>query len=306
MQKQCTIRDNFELVGIEPFGGQKVMVKFSPSKEDSGIVFYTASGSVRAEIASASQYMCSLLLCNGAAAVIHPEHLLATLYAYGIDNAQVELERMPSRHFRTMQKLGLATSIEALPNFDGKTLELCRRLDYNIREQNVNRKILRCGHQLGELEKDKLIAIPINYPGLTIQATTDYRLFGEQTVSIEVDPKTYKKEIAESRPYVKHFSFCPSWMLRLGASLANPSFGLGHGFEEDNVLLPDNGRNGSNQIYRNYASGDEVTRHTIMDRLGALALLPGRLEGMRIVTKFSGHRNDIKRLAEMLPQMISV
>ena len=92
---QSTIKNKFELVGYEPYGGNIVKVGFYPADSDTGIVFSTKKGSIVASLDHASQYKSSVLLRDGDLGVLHVEHLLATLYAYGVDNLRVNVERQP-------------------------------------------------------------------------------------------------------------------------------------------------------------------------------------------------------------------
>ncbi|MBU0615573.1 MAG: UDP-3-O-acyl-N-acetylglucosamine deacetylase [Nanoarchaeota archaeon] len=291
---QYTIKREFELVGQEPYGGNNVKVHFLPAGPDSGIVFTTKDGNVSASLGNASQYKFSVLLKEGAAGVLHVEHLLATLYAYGIDNLRVNIERQPSRSFSLLEYMGASAFCEVVPNFEGKTYGLCEKLDDNAEQQDASRTVLTLDRQVGDLAKDRLTFEPFREHGLYIEATTDYPILGRQIVGINLDSETYKKEIARSRPYAKHVAKLPSQLLSLLAAIANPSFGIGHGFDPDtNVLLPIYLQKDMKRGQSLYPEGDEPARHTIMDRLGALALLPGRLDGVKVTARFSGHANDI-------------
>ncbi len=301
MANQNTIKNEFELWGIEPYGGNRVRVTISPAEEDSGIVFSTSKGDLKAELSKASQYKSAILLADENNEVLHIEHLLATLFAYGIDNARVSLEREASRSYRWLDSMGFATDIDVVPNFEGETYGLCEKLDGNLQEQESPRNLLTFDQTIGDLESDRITIEDNVNSGLIVAATTRYPILGEQSLSIQVDGKTYKEEIARSRPYSKHLKRLPVWVRSCAAAIMNPSFGLGHGFDpEENVLLPIRNKGDLYRARRHYAAGDEPVRHTIMDRLGALALLPGRLEDVKVTAQFSGHANDIAFLSHAL------
>ncbi|MFC1768947.1 UDP-3-O-acyl-N-acetylglucosamine deacetylase [Nanoarchaeota archaeon] len=304
MRKQATIKNPFELIGSEPFGGNIVRARFSPAEPDTGIVFETFDGEIEAKLKYASEYKCSVLLRNGNAGVLHPEHLLATLLAYGVDNLRIDLERDPSFSFRILEILGMTTDLAVVPNFDGKTYGLCEKLDDNIEEQDRPKKLLTLDRKVGVLEEDKLTFEPWRGRGLYIEATTDYPILGEQTLGINVDAETYKREIARSRPYSKHIVNVPLRILSMGAAIANPSFGIGHGFDpEENVMFPVKSEEELHKAREIYPIGDEPARHTIMDRLGAITLLHGSLDGVKVSVKYSGHANDVEMLRRVTPYL---
>lgn len=101
MHYQHTLRVPIEYEGTEFYGGQKVRVNISPLEEDHGIIFETKKGQVKADIHRARQSRSSVLLEDKGVGVLHVEHMLATLFAYGIDNALVRLDRVPSRSYKS-------------------------------------------------------------------------------------------------------------------------------------------------------------------------------------------------------------
>jgi len=299
---QFTLERPFELTGIEPYGGNSVRVGFSSLPLDSGVIFRTKAGYIPADIHLASQYRSSVLLKNKGAGILHVEHLLATLYSYGVDNALIEVKRVPSKSFSFLDKLGLATDLEVIPNFEGKTYELCRNLEQNLRELDKPRKLLGLERRFGDLDKERLVFEPRQEEGMTITAVTKYPVLGEQVLRIRLNAENYREQISKSRPYSKHGTGLPISLASAIATVANLDFGFGHGFDETNVLLPVQNKTDA-QKRTLYPQFDEPVRHTIMDRLGSIALLPGRLDSMNITAKFSGHANDIKILKNLLKHL---
>lgn len=294
MQLQNTLRNEIRLMGIEPYGGNLVMITIKPAEEDVGILFQTPNGDIQAKLNYASESRSSILLDNGRTQVINVEHILATLYAYGIDNALIELKRMKSKSFELLEGFGLATKVEVVPVFGQRERTLCDRIEeVGLEQQTRERSLLGIAQPAF---KNKLYFSPIAR-GLVITATTNYKIPGKQEFTAEITPQTYKDRLSKSRPYAKHV---PVWMsTKLAsaiASLANPSFGIGHGYENTNVFLP---VRTANEWYQQEIYPAEIARHTIVDRLGALALLDGRLEGVRVIARFSGHANDLIILREM-------
>ncbi|MBI2558858.1 UDP-3-O-acyl-N-acetylglucosamine deacetylase [Candidatus Woesearchaeota archaeon] len=297
MSLQNTIKTSVHLTGIEYYGGNYVETVIKPAEENTGIIFRTKNGNIKAKLDYAAQSRSSILLNNGRVQILNVEHILATLYAYGIDNALIEIKRTPSKSFRLLSELGLTTGIEVVPTFEDREKTLCDKLDgAGIEQQRTERKELRINKPV---YTEKLSFEPIN-SGLILVATTNYPIPGEQTVAIQITPQSYRDELSRSRPYAKH---APVWLpKRLVSAIAAvmfPSFGIGHGFDSSKVFLPVKNKEEWYKTQR-YPDGDEIARHTMVDRLGALALLNGRLEGVRVLARYSGHENDLRVLRELI------
>ena len=145
--------------------------------------------------------------------------------------------------------------------------------------------------------------IPDN-EALYMHATTRYNPIGFQAVEFKIDSQTYKTELAGARRYAEHLKI-PMKILGKKVSFAigsaaalvlYPSFGIGHGFNFDNIFIP---VSTVDEWREQEQYPEEIARHTIVDRLGAIALLDGRLEGVECYMKFSNHSNDIKVLKEL-------
>ena len=297
MSLQNTIRKEFTLVGIERLGGNLVELNFKPAMDDTGIIFQTQWGDIKARLEYALPSTNSILLRNESVSVLNVEHVLATLFAYEIDNVVIGVNRKPSRSFRLLKELGLATKVEVIPYFEECEKTLCDKLDeVGIKQQEKVRKVLKLDKPL---YTDRLSFEPIE-EGLVIVAITDYSIPGTQILELRVNPILYRDEVSRSRPYAKQVPvWMPQKLASIIASFVYPTYGIGHGFANSTLLMPVRTRD---EWYRSqlYPKGDEITRHTILDRLGALALLDGKLEGVRVIAQYSGHANDIRVLKEMM------
>lgn len=294
MQLQQTLRNPVTCTGTEFYGGNQVRIDIAPADENTGILFQTKRGDVKATLQNARQSRSAILLQQGRARVLHVEHFLATLFAYGIDNATVKLTRIPTRSFSALERLGLATGVEIVPVSHNREIALCEKIEeMGVTQQSEERHLWTIG---GVIETAKLNFYPrIN--GLVMRAKTDYPGIGEQTIEFEITPQMYKDHLAGSRMYVKHApSWAPKWLAGSIASLMNPTFGIGHGFTENTIFLPTKDPNVWRARERYKA---EIARHTIVDRLGAIALFGARLEGALVESYRSGHRNDIETLRQL-------
>ena len=124
MSLQQTLKRKISYFGREFYGGNNVEVVVEPADENTGIVFLTTKGEVKADIRNARQSRSSIMLQSGNAKIIHVEHFLATLYAYGIDNAFVSARRIPSRSYRLLKALNIATDIDVIPTCSDRELTL--------------------------------------------------------------------------------------------------------------------------------------------------------------------------------------
>lgn len=293
---QHTLKKDIAYEGVTLLGGCPVEVRISPTNANRGITFFTPTGSVHADLRSASSYKrYSILLEDQSRGgrVLQPEHFLATLFAYGIDNADVTLRRRPTRSYNLMKALGLATDIELIPVFDDRELSLCKKIEEaGLEKQDVPRRHIYVNGKVGTA---KLFFEPREQGGLEIEAETDYLLPGREALTVEIAPENYRDQLAASRMSSKVYRpWMPDWAARAIVSFWNPAFGIGTGFSRKTVFLPTRTKEEWHQQDR-YGYG-ELARHTIVDRLGAIALLDGRLDSTYVRARFSSHRNDLETL----------
>ena len=311
-QFQRTLVSHVKITGKEPYGGCEVNVVFYPAVADTGVVFVNGDYAhvpvfpshqqltpknlenlltVRASLPHARAAYSSIMLVDGPMKIVGVEHLLATLYAMGIDNVVVDVSRVtPPRHW--LQDFGIQT-MAVLPLFPDRELSYINALlSTGVRIiDGAYRKRVSAGYDIHDEDMTLDKYLFINYhegSGLVIEAKTQYPELGTQEVRVPITPLSYLTELAEARPYAKHLlPWMPRWITEKAASLANLRFGYGHGFSEENLILPNNGW--TEQL----RYPDEIARHTIVDRLGALALLGVRFDHVGVQTYRSGHQHDL-------------
>ncbi|MBW3011233.1 UDP-3-O-acyl-N-acetylglucosamine deacetylase [Candidatus Woesearchaeota archaeon] len=258
------------------------------------------------------------------AEIINVEHVLATLYAYGVDNVDIQVKKVHSKNngtysdniayytWKAAKNMGYDIP-EVFPNRPQEEYTLSCKLREESKapvEQEAERKIIRITEAF-ETEKlsfypmcpDNLRVDPYSKTDLVMCATTVYDPVGEQKFECAVNPEVYHKHLSEARRYAHHIIFLMKYMpekvaYSVASFLANfayPSFGIGHGFHTENVFLP---RRTADSWFAQEKFPAEVARHTIVDRLGAIALLGARLQGIRCIMKFSNHENDVNVLKE--------
>ena len=248
--KQTTLRDHIAVSGIGVHSGSPVTLTLHPADDDTGIVFHrvTADGTTEREIradvraVTATEFATVLgdakgPLCSTA------EHLLAALRGLHVDNVVVEIDgpEVP------IMDGSAAAFVEALDQAGLTTRALPRRYIEVLKPVRVSKDGAH-----GELR-------PYEH-GFRVEAEIefDHPLIGKQALSLDIEPDTFRREIARARTFGFMKDVAKLWSAgyALGASFANTLV-----VTEDRVLNPEGLR-----------FTDEFVRHKILDAIGDLAL----------------------------------
>jgi len=248
--KQTTLRHPVAVSGIGVHSGLPVTLTLHPAADDAGIVFQriAADGSIEREIradlraVTATEFATVLgdakgPLCSTA------EHLLAALRGLYVDNVVVEIDgpEVP------IMDGSAAAFVDAIDQAGLTARALPRRYIEVIKPVSVSKD-----GACGELR-------PYQH-GFRVEAEIDFDhpLIGQQALSLDIEPDTFRREIARART----FGF-----MRDVSKLWSAGYALGASFEntlvvsEDRVLNPDGLR-----------FADEFVRHKVLDAIGDLAL----------------------------------
>ncbi len=295
MQYQRTLEHGICVEGVDLPSGNPSRVHISPAGPNTGIVFSTQEEKIRAILDNAyatTLPIKTLILQGENDRIAFPEHLLPQLSAYGIDNAFVEIEKTPSLTSRLFYYIpfGSAKHTHFVPEIKGG---LCGKLEGNVKEQDEPRKILRLKRPI---LTPYLMICPIGNENIEIHASTRYKLAGgnliEQERELVVSPEAMK-EISIARSYCGTFRWAPRWLTKSVACFFYLSHGFGNGNDSSNVFYPA----ATEKEWRGQElMPAELACHAIMDRRGELALLPGRVQGVRVVCKFAGHKHVVDTL----------
>lgn len=132
LDKQATLAASFEVAGIGLHGGREARVKVSPLPAESGIRFKrTKAGHAECVISATwqnreSAYLCTALKIDETSKLRTIEHLMASLAAFAVDNALIEVEG------------------DELPIFDGSAVRWCHNiLGVGLREQDAPRRYIK-------------------------------------------------------------------------------------------------------------------------------------------------------------------
>src|SRR5690242_9709433 len=248
--KQTTLRHPVAVSGIGVHSGLPVTLTLHPADDDSGIVFQrigpngTVEREIRADVRAVTATEFATVLGDAKGPLCSTaEHLLAALRGLYVDNVLIEIDgpEVP------IMDGSAAEFVDALDQAGLTTRALPRRYIEVIKPVRVARD-----HAFGELR-------PYSN-GFRVEAEIefDHPLIGKQALALDIEPKTFRNEIARART----FGF-----MKDVAKLWSAGYALGASFEntlvvsEDRVLNPEGLR-----------FADEFVRHKVLDAVGDLAL----------------------------------
>ncbi len=282
---QKTLSKEISFLGNALHTGEVVKVKLIPSAENTGIVFVREDLD-NAEIPALVKYVNrtdrQTILQNGEASVGTVEHLMASLYALGIDNLRVELNG------------------SEVPILDGSAAPLVDLiLEAGIEEQSVEKNfyVLEETFTFKDEDGSEIMALPSEE--FEVSALIDYgsSVLGPQHAHLD-KMVNFRDEIASART----FSFLRELEPLLDAGLIKggdlnnaivyvdqdiaPSTldKLKTAFGRDDVEVTQRGT--LNNI--NLRFSNEAARHKLLDVVGDMALL-GRPLKARIIATKPGH-----------------
>ncbi len=273
--KQTTIRSRVDMTGLGVHGGKPVAISLHPANADTGIAFLRTgleggrSRRLRAEWSGVGATELCTVLGDEAGSVSTIEHLMAALYALGIDNALVEIDG------------------PEVPIMDGSSEPFLDAIEKaGIVRFNAPRRYVRVLRPV-RIEQGRGWAELLPYDrGFRLEVEIDFPtpLIGRQKKVFELDARGFRRELARARTFgfmkdVEHL-----WKngFALGASLDN-TVALG----DDRILNPEGLR-----------YPDEFVRHKTLDAVGDLSLAGGPLLA-HYRSYCGGHRMNVSILAEL-------
>ena len=271
MPKQTTIRKVVTYTDIGLHSGISVILRLMPACDDIGIVFrrtdLAGTPCISALATNVTDTIRATTLQVESAKVFTVEHILAALYALGIDNCIVEL-----------------SSAEA-PVGDGSAVPFVRLIeDAGILELTENRREFAVAEPIKIQNQERSIEI-FPHDGLRITFTSQnpHPKLGTQVFDIEITPESFKAQIANARTvgFLWEVEALKAKGLALGGSL-------------ENAVVYDDVTNLTPLRYP-----DELVRHKVLDVLGDLALVGRPLKG-HIIAIQSGHSLNVMLAKKIL------
>ena len=271
MPNQTTIQHPVETSGIGLHTAVKSNLRLMPAPADTGIVFrrtdldnfeIEAHGRNVARVSYATSLMKKGVLLSTT------EHLLAALYASGLDNVYVDID-----------------AIE-VPILDGSSQPFVEMLERaGIRRLRRQRRYLKVLRPLEIAEGDRRIGI---YPAwdFTVNCLVDYAhpCIGRQQIEMHVNRESFQGRLARART----FGFLDEVERLRAVDLIR-----GGSLENAIVLTRDGILNGELRY------PDEFGRHKTLDLIGDLALI-GRPLLARVVAHKAGHALHTQLVSRLL------
>lgn len=273
MAAQQTLKREVKALGIGLHSGCLIEMRLKPSAPNSGIRFVRTDlngASVKARISDVdfSALQLATTLKNRVATVQTTEHLMAAMYAKGVDNAVVEI------------------SGSEVPIMDGSAAPFLYLIEEaGIRRQQVARRVLVVREPFDFEESGKrLSARPGKGFSVTYEIDFDHPMIQHQEKTVMVTPRVFDERISRART----FGF-------LRDVNALKAMGLIRGGSLDNAIVLD----GDRILNESLRYDDEFVSHKILDFVGDMALCGMRVRGAFHAVK-AGHEIHARFLRQLL------
>lgn len=259
--RQRTLQRTVETQGVGLHSGKLVFLRLLPAPANTGTVFVRTdleNREVPARVEWVAQQELAMSLRRDGAHVLTVEHLLAALYAMGIDNVRVELNG------------------PEIPVFDGSSrmfLHLIEEAGIKNLAAFQSTLVVRRPVRVASPGGEKFVLVePSDVFEVDYSIDFDHVLVGRQRVALDVTEESFRNELSAARTFcfLKDVEAMRSRGLALGGSL------------ESAVVIGEHGFLSSPRMK------DELVRHKALDVVGDLALLGFRLRG-RVVAQCAGH-----------------
>lgn len=258
LKSQTTLARRVEVTGIGVHSGKPATIVLHPAEINAGIVFLRTglpSGidrliPARHTLVSATE-LCTIIGETSTGSVSTIEHLLAALAGLSIDNVLVEIDgpEVP------IMDGSAEAFVDAIDNAGVRTQAATRRYIKILKTVRVQQG--RAYAELHPYSRGFRLEVEIDF---------DTKVIGRQKTSIDLDPQSFRKELARARTFGFMCDVEKLWQagFALGASLEN-TVALG----DDAVVNPEGTR-----------WPDEFSRHKTLDAVGDLALAGAPLQGL--------------------------
>ena len=276
---QRTVKAAVEYRGTGLHSGKEIRLVVRPAEAGTGVQFVRTDleehPAVRAHGSNMKARQRRTCIQDGRAEVYTCEHLLAAMFALGIDNAQVEIDG------------------EEVPGLDGASLEFFRALrDAGTVETRSPRPSYSVKSPIYVREGSaSIVALP-GTGKLTVEYHLDYQQKNgtspgaKQIVAFELTPENFERDIAPARTFVMEHEV-----------EALRAAGLGKGATPQNTLVM--GPNGPQANTLRW--DDELARHKILDLIGDIANCGLDLDCHIIATR-SGHGLNMALVQRILEE----
>jgi UDP-3-O-[3-hydroxymyristoyl] N-acetylglucosamine deacetylase len=273
---QHTLKESFTCVSRGMHSGLKIVMQVTPAEANSGIVFVRRDVDIQryeiqANWRNVSDTRLSTTIVNKhGVRVSSVEHLLAALYACGIDNARV------------------LVSGPEVPAMDGSALPFLSLIKQAGKcEQVAERNALLIRQSVSISKADKFAGfLPAPVPWIECEVDMGAGPIGRQKRSLPISQQVFEHELAPARTF--SFKEQITTLHKLG---------LAQGGSVQNSVLIENNAILNNEGLR---FDDEFVRHSMVDAIGDLALM-----GVVIVGQFTSHGGSHELNTDLIQKLMA-
>ena len=298
--RQHTLATNLQFEGIGLHTGKQAQLRILPGEANTGYVFVRkdleGAPSIEAHVSNVGETLRGTTLQSGDVTVHTTEHVLAALYASGIDNAVLELDG------------------PEVPILDGSALPFMSQIEEaGSTEQEADRRFFKVRKNISYRGGDgvEMLVVPLEEDEFKVTVMVDYNspVLGTQHARME-HLGAFKEDIASCRTFV---------FLKEVASLAEQ--GLIQGGDIDNAVVLAERAYSETEIKdivqalgRDTLSGtaeqpgvvnpsdlrfpNEPARHKLLDIVGDLALTGRFIQG-HVLAARPGHAANVAFAKEL-------
>ncbi len=261
--QQHTLRNSFSIIGVGLHTGLKSIMSVFPADINTGYTFIrrdvpSAHGKIVARWNNVVDTHLSTTISNSMGVRVSTvEHILAALYASGVDNAHIVVDapEVPIVD-------GSAETFTALINRTG------------LAKQDAPRRAIVIEKPIAVVSGEKSAMLsPARQTHIDVEISLDHPLIGRQQLVMPLNREVFNKEIADARTF--------GFNDQIGVLR---DLGFCRGSSVDNAVVVD-GETIVNQGGLRYP--DEFVRHKYLDAVGDLALL-----GCQVLGKYTGRSSD--------------
>jgi UDP-3-O-[3-hydroxymyristoyl] N-acetylglucosamine deacetylase len=254
---QTTLRSDATVAGIGVHSGSPVTLTLHPAEANTGIVFLRPGLDGQCDRELVADYrsvtateFATVLGDQAGPAVSTTEHVLAALHGLGVDNVVVEVDgpEVP------IMDGSAEPFVAAIDQAGIATLAEPRRYIKVLKPVQVGKN--GCSGELRPYARGLRVETEIEF---------DSPLIGRQTFTMDVEPDTFRRELARART----FGF-----MRDVAKLWSAGYALGASLENTVVVAENRVLNAEGVRFP-----DEFVRHKAVDAIGDLALAGAPLIG---------------------------
>ena len=269
---QTTIAKEVKIRGIGLHTACVVNMRLKPANDNDGYCFYRVDKNKKIEFSYKNVVSTTLSTNIGIddATISTTEHLMSAIYAYGIDNINIEIDA------------------DEIPILDGSAVSFCMLLnEAGIKTLKKTKQFLKINKEITIYDDKKYSWAKISpSKEMEFNFTIDFnnKAISRQSYSIELNKKKYLDNIAKARTFglMRDVNKMKSMNLIKGGDLNNALL-----FGDAKVINPCGLR-----------FKDEPVRHKILDAIGDLAILGHNVIGK--YESFAGSHNLNHKLTKAI------